>query len=59
MNLSLRLRLVLADEGVLQPVHLVGLAVHQDHMGRLEGADEAARLPAIVSSNIRCGTRGP
>ena len=50
--LGLRLCLVLADEGVLQPVHLVGFAMHQDHVGRLEGADEAARLPAIESHEI-------
>ena len=45
--LGLRFRLVLADERVLQPVHLVGLAVHKDHVGWLQGADEAARLSEI------------
>ena len=50
--LGLRLRLVLANECVLEAVHLVGLAVHQDHVGRLEGADEPARLPEIFDSCV-------
>ena len=40
-------RLVLTHQCSLQSAHLIGLAVHQNHVGRLQRPDEARGLLVV------------
>ncbi len=49
-NVIFLVLLVVAENLVLEPQHLVGLAMNQDHVRRIEGADKVAVLHII---NVR------